>query len=169
MGKFAVVLGSDVRNCRSWRLDPLLFAPSAVSALSDSDGKPGGKGPRTCYGSKDDVIVSWSNYGKAVDIAAPGGKHCCVGSLVRCIVRSGSYVRLQIWYSTELISDLIPYCLITVSLRFVNHSGRLCYLQRYKHGKPACCRSSRRTGEPQPQSQRRQDVPSAEENWQCEL
>jgi hypothetical protein len=49
------------------------FYSPAVSALSDSDGRPGGNGPRTCRGNLDDVIAQFSNYGNAVDIAAPGG------------------------------------------------------------------------------------------------
>jgi hypothetical protein len=46
---------------------------TAVSALSDSDGRPRKYGGSTCIGTNDDVIASFSNYGKAVDIAAPGG------------------------------------------------------------------------------------------------
>jgi subtilisin len=42
-----------------------------VSALADSDGKPGGLGPATSYGC-DDCFASFSNYGAAVDLAAPG-------------------------------------------------------------------------------------------------
>jgi subtilisin family serine protease len=45
----------------------------AVSAIGDSDGKCGGKGPATGYG-KDDALASFSNYGSVVDIAAPGTK-----------------------------------------------------------------------------------------------
>jgi len=45
-----------------------------VSALADSDGKSGGKGPPpSCYpGQTDDALATFSNYGPAVDIAAPG-------------------------------------------------------------------------------------------------
>jgi subtilisin len=42
-----------------------------VSALTDTDGKPGGLGAQTSYG-KDDTFASFSNYGSVVDIAAPG-------------------------------------------------------------------------------------------------
>ena len=42
-----------------------------VSALADSDGKPGGKGTSTSYGG-DDTFASFSNFGSVVDIAAPG-------------------------------------------------------------------------------------------------
>lgn len=42
-----------------------------VSALADQDGSPGGLGSATSYGP-DDSLASFSNYGSAVDIAAPG-------------------------------------------------------------------------------------------------
>ena len=42
-----------------------------VSALADSDGKSGGTGPKTSY-APDDTFPSFSNYGKTVDLAAPG-------------------------------------------------------------------------------------------------
>lgn len=43
-----------------------------VSALADSDGKPGGLGPKTSYKYKDDTFALFSNYGKEVDLVAPG-------------------------------------------------------------------------------------------------
>ncbi len=42
-----------------------------VSAIVDTDGKCGGLGPSTSYGN-DDTRASYSNYGSAVDLAAPG-------------------------------------------------------------------------------------------------
>jgi subtilisin family serine protease len=42
-----------------------------VSALADSDGKPGRLGKRTSAGP-DDSLASFSNFGGDVDIAAPG-------------------------------------------------------------------------------------------------
>jgi hypothetical protein len=45
---------------------------AVVSALGDTDGRPGRKGPM-CRRTKDDTIARFSNYGEAVDIAAPGG------------------------------------------------------------------------------------------------
>jgi subtilisin family serine protease len=42
-----------------------------VSALADSDGKVGGLGGTTGYGA-DDTFASFSNFGAAVDIGAPG-------------------------------------------------------------------------------------------------
>jgi subtilisin len=44
-----------------------------VSGFSDSDGKPGGLGPEPCWAKRDDMFLSFSNYGSAVDITAPGG------------------------------------------------------------------------------------------------
>ncbi|MFL5758123.1 MAG: S8 family serine peptidase [Thermomicrobiales bacterium] len=48
-----------------------------VSAIADSDGKPGGLGPATAYGA-DDHLASFSNDGLAVDIAAPGVNVCSI-------------------------------------------------------------------------------------------
>lgn len=42
-----------------------------VSALADSDGKPGGLGASTTYGA-DDTFASFSNFGNVVDLGAPG-------------------------------------------------------------------------------------------------
>ena len=42
-----------------------------VSALSDSDGVPGGIGFPTYYGA-DDTFATFSNYGSEVDLSAPG-------------------------------------------------------------------------------------------------
>ena len=46
----------------------------AVSAFADTDGLPGGLGaPPACEPSMaDDTFAVWSNYGKVIDIAAPG-------------------------------------------------------------------------------------------------
>jgi subtilisin family serine protease len=45
-----------------------------VSALADSDGEPGGAGGRpTCRPqSRDDVLADFSNFGRVVEVAAPG-------------------------------------------------------------------------------------------------
>jgi subtilisin family serine protease len=59
--------------------DASTFSPAnnpnviAVSAIGDSDGKCGEKGPSTGYG-RDDSLASFSNYGAVVDVAAPGTK-----------------------------------------------------------------------------------------------
>jgi len=54
------------------------FVPAAyddavitVSALADSDGQPGGLGSPTSYGA-DDTFATFSNFGKAVALGAPG-------------------------------------------------------------------------------------------------
>lgn len=67
---FVVAAGNDHK-------DASLFSPArnpnviAVSAMADSDGKCGGQGPSTKYGN-DDTFASFSNYGDAVDMVAPG-------------------------------------------------------------------------------------------------
>lgn len=58
-------------------MDASTFSPASnpnvitVSAMADSDGQCGGLGGWTGYGA-DDSFASFSNYGSAVDIAAPG-------------------------------------------------------------------------------------------------
>jgi subtilisin family serine protease len=50
-----------------------------VSSMADSDGQPGGLGGSTCAGGPDDSFSTrFSNYGRVIDLAAPGE---CVGSL----------------------------------------------------------------------------------------
>jgi subtilisin family serine protease len=50
------------------------YVPSAitVSALADFDGLPGGNGAATCRSELDDTLANFSNWGTAIDIAAPG-------------------------------------------------------------------------------------------------
>jgi subtilisin len=44
-----------------------------VSALADSDGRPGGRGGSpSCRAEQDDTLADFSNYGPAVDLIAPG-------------------------------------------------------------------------------------------------
>ena len=54
-----------------------------VSALADSDGRAGGKGGRGCYSwggyDRDDTFANFSNYGRDVDLIAPGK---CIWSTV---------------------------------------------------------------------------------------
>ncbi len=58
--------------------DALYFSPSAfdnvltVSALADFNGLPGGGAAPTCRTDQDDTLADFSNWGAAVDIAAPG-------------------------------------------------------------------------------------------------
>jgi subtilisin family serine protease len=67
---YVVAAGNDGKDASQ-------FTPSAysevisVSALVDTDGRPGGLGPSTSNGT-DDSLASFSNYGAAVDLIAPG-------------------------------------------------------------------------------------------------
>lgn len=68
---FAVAAGNEDDNA-------LNYSPSGfdnvltVSALADFDGQPGGLGSPTCRADVDDTLADFSNWGSAVDIAAPG-------------------------------------------------------------------------------------------------
>lgn len=56
-----------------------------VSGIADSDGQPGHLGPHPCFAKSDDRFLNFTNFGGAVDIAAPGGcilSYSDVGSLV---------------------------------------------------------------------------------------
>jgi PKD repeat protein len=50
------------------------YVPNAitVSALADFDGASGGFGSPTCRSDQDDTLANFSNWGTAIDIAAPG-------------------------------------------------------------------------------------------------
>jgi subtilisin len=70
---YAVAAGNSAANSTSYT--PAGYAEViTVSALSDSDGAPGGVGgsPSCRTGERDDYFASFSNYGAPVDIAAPG-------------------------------------------------------------------------------------------------
>ncbi len=61
-------------------LEPAAYSSViTVSAMSDTDGEPGGLGPaETCIpGEIDDSLASYSNFGPAVDLTAPG---TCISS-----------------------------------------------------------------------------------------
>lgn len=68
---FAVAAGND-------HADALNYSPGgfdnvlSVSALADFDGQPGGLGASTCRTDQDDTLADFSNFGSAIDIAAPG-------------------------------------------------------------------------------------------------
>lgn len=67
---YAAAAGNE--NMDAGSLIPASFPEViTVSAIADSDGKCGGQGPSTSYGS-DDKFASFSNYGSVVDVAAPG-------------------------------------------------------------------------------------------------
>lgn len=69
---FAVAAGND-------DTDAIDFSPGgfdnvlSVSALVDYDGLPGGLSGSTCFSDQDDTLAYFSNWGSAVDVAAPGG------------------------------------------------------------------------------------------------
>ena len=68
---FAVAAGNsddDANNYSPAAFDNVL----TVSALADFDGQPGGLGSQTCRRDQDDTLADFSNWGDAVQIAAPG-------------------------------------------------------------------------------------------------
>jgi subtilisin family serine protease len=68
---FAVAAGNDNDDASNY--SPAAFDNVlTVSALADFDGEPGGLGSPTCYDDQDDTLADFSNWGSAVDIAAPG-------------------------------------------------------------------------------------------------
>jgi len=68
---FVVAAGND-------SIDASQFSPAnspdviTVSAVADFDGLPGGLGSPTCRQDVDDTLADFSNFGPAVEIAAPG-------------------------------------------------------------------------------------------------
>jgi len=68
---FAVAAGNSDGDARDY--SPSTFNNVlTVSALADFDGIPGSLGNPTCRGDQDDTLADFSNWGPAVDIAAPG-------------------------------------------------------------------------------------------------
>ena len=68
---FAVSAGNEDDDASGY--SPAAFDNAlTVSALADFDGEPGGLGSPTCRTDQDDTLADFSNWGKAVDIAAPG-------------------------------------------------------------------------------------------------
>lgn len=69
---YVVAAGNDHEDAS--RLIPAAYDEViTVSAIADSDGQPGGKGGSpSCRSDEDDTLANFSNYGSAVDIAAPG-------------------------------------------------------------------------------------------------
>lgn len=82
---FVVAAGNDDDNAANY--SPAGF-PNVitVSALADFDGVPGGSGSPTCRTDQDDTLADFSNWGSAVEIAAPG---VCILSTYP--VEQGSY------------------------------------------------------------------------------
>jgi subtilisin family serine protease len=69
-----VVVAAGNSNDNAVNYLPARFQDAiTVSAIADSDGKCGGTGQALApWGYKDDTLAGYSNYGPAVDIAAPG-------------------------------------------------------------------------------------------------
>jgi subtilisin len=68
---FAVAAGNSNDNASKY--SPAAFDNVlTVSALADFDGAEGGTGSLTCRNDQDDTLADFSNWGSAVDIAAPG-------------------------------------------------------------------------------------------------
>jgi subtilisin family serine protease len=68
---FAVAAGNDDDDASNY--SPAAFDNVlTVSALADFDGEPGGLGSPTCLDDQDDTLAYFSNWGEAVQIAAPG-------------------------------------------------------------------------------------------------
>jgi len=68
---FAVAAGNDNNDANNY--SPAAFDNAlTVSALADFDGAPGGHGSPTCRSDQDDTLADFSNWGSAVQIAAPG-------------------------------------------------------------------------------------------------
>jgi subtilisin family serine protease len=67
--------GNDSSSAAAW-VPAAYNEVITVSALADTDGKPGGLGGNLCYSwgsyDKDDTFANFSNYGSDVDLIAPG-------------------------------------------------------------------------------------------------
>jgi subtilisin len=82
---FAVAAGNS--NDDASKYSPAAFDNVlTVSALADFDGKPDGLGSKTCRTDEDDTLANFSNWGAAVNIAAPG---VCIESTYP--IERGSY------------------------------------------------------------------------------
>jgi subtilisin family serine protease len=68
---YVVAAGNDGADASNFVPAAYNDAVITVSALADSDGQAGGLGAAASYGA-DDTFASFSNYGSAVDVAAPG-------------------------------------------------------------------------------------------------
>lgn len=86
---FAVAAGNDDDDARNY--SPAAFDNVlTVSALADFNGTSGGGAPSTCRPDQDDTLADFSNWGIAVDIAAPG---VCIHSTYP--LEQGSYATIS--------------------------------------------------------------------------
>lgn len=77
---YAVAAGNSSSDAKDFR--PAAYREViTVSALADSNGLPDGGGPATGFGA-DDTFATFSNFGAAVDVIAPGVniRSTCIGS-----------------------------------------------------------------------------------------
>ncbi|MBW3620115.1 MAG: S8 family serine peptidase [Actinobacteria bacterium] len=70
-GLVVVAAAGNAGNPASWYSPANAPTAITVSAITDLDGRPGGLEPGGCQGA-DDHLADYSNYGRAVSIAAPG-------------------------------------------------------------------------------------------------
>ncbi len=75
-GTTVVAAAANDTSSASKRVPAAYNEVITVSALADTDGKPGGLGGSRCYSwggyDKDDTFADFSNYGSDVDLIAPG-------------------------------------------------------------------------------------------------
>ena len=75
-GITVVAAAANDHSSASHRVPAAYDEVITVSALADTDGKPGGTGGNRCYSwgtyDKDDTFANFSNYGADVDLIAPG-------------------------------------------------------------------------------------------------
>jgi hypothetical protein len=75
-GVTVVAAAANDSGSASYRVPAAYNEVITVSALADTDGKPGGLGGHRCYSwgsyDSDDTFANFSNYGSDVDLIAPG-------------------------------------------------------------------------------------------------